>query len=226
MYGLGGERRLHEYNLPWLAGYEGSQPVRVGNAAHAQIQLDVYGEILDTLHVARSYDLGATHSGWEFQRVLLKDLGGKWQTMDEGIWEVRGGRRHFTHSRLMSWVAFDRAVRGVEEFGLTGPVDQWRATRDRDPRRHPRQRLERQAPELRAELRQRGARRRPAADAAGRLPAAGRSAGGLHRRRDPSRPDAGRPGQALSRRARRATAWPGRKARSWSAVSGWPTRCR
>ncbi len=131
MYGLGGERRLHEYTLPWLAGYEGSRPVRVGNAAHAQMQLDVYGEILDTLHVARSFDLGGdASSGWAFQRVLLRDLAAKWKMPDEGIWEVRGGKRHFTHSRLMSWVAFDRAVRSVEEFGLAGPVAKWRATRD------------------------------------------------------------------------------------------------
>ncbi len=130
MYGLGGERRLSEYELPWLTGYEGSRPVRVGNAAHAQIQLDVYGEILDTLHVGRRFELDASRDGWTFQKVLLEDLAAKWKQPDDGIWEVRGGKRHFTHSRLMSWVAFDRAICGVEEFGLTGPVAQWRKTRD------------------------------------------------------------------------------------------------
>ncbi len=111
MYGLAGERRLHEYELEWLSGYEGSRPVRIGNAAHAQTQLDVYGEILDTLHVARKYHLEASHDGWDFQKVLLQDLESKWRLPDEGIWEVRGGGRHFTHSRLMSWVAFDRAIK-------------------------------------------------------------------------------------------------------------------
>ena len=130
MYGLAGERRLSEQMLDWLSGYEGSRPVRIGNAAYAQLQLDVYGEILDALHVGRTYQLDASHDGWEFQRVLLDDLAGKWQAPDEGIWEVRGGARPFTHSRLMAWVAYDRAVRAVEQFGLAGPVATWRGLRD------------------------------------------------------------------------------------------------
>ncbi len=131
MYGLAGERRLTEETLPWLSGYEGSQPVRIGNAAHAQLQLDVYGEILDALHTARRYQLDASHDAWEFQQVLLRDLASKWMKPDAGIWEVRGSARHFTHSRLMAWVAYDRAIRAVEEHGLTGPCDEWRRMRDR-----------------------------------------------------------------------------------------------
>ncbi len=130
MYGLAGERRLTEQTLDWLAGYEGSRPVRIGNAAYAQLQLDVYGEILDALHVGRTYQLDASHDGWEFQKVLLDNLAAKWMKPDEGIWEVRGGARHFTHSRLMAWVAYDRAIRAVEEFGLSGPAGEWRRLRD------------------------------------------------------------------------------------------------
>ena len=130
MYGLAGERRLTELELPWLAGYEGSRPVRIGNAAHAQLQLDVYGEIPDALHTARRYQLDASHDAWAFQQVLLKDLESKWMEPDAGIWEVRGQPRHFTHSRLMAWVAYDRAIRAVEEHGLSGPADDWRRMRD------------------------------------------------------------------------------------------------
>lgn len=130
MYGLAGERRLTEQTLDWLPGYEGSRPVRIGNAAYAQLQLDVYGEILDALHVARTFQLDASHDGWAFQKVLLSDLATKWMRPDEGIWEVRGGARHFTHSRLMAWVAYDRGIRAVEGFGLSGPVGEWRKMRD------------------------------------------------------------------------------------------------
>jgi GH15 family glucan-1,4-alpha-glucosidase len=130
MYGLAGERRLTEQSLPWLSGYEGSRPVRFGNAAFAQLQLDVYGEILDAQHVGRKYHLDGSHDGWEFEKVLLNDLAAKWTNPDDGIWEVRGPARQFTHSRLMSWVAYDRGIRAVEEFGLAGPVARWRAMRD------------------------------------------------------------------------------------------------
>ncbi len=130
MYGLAGERRLSEQTLDWLSGYEDSRPVRIGNAAYAQLQLDVYGEILDALDVGRRFELEASHDGWEFQKVLLADLATKWMTPDEGIWEVRGGARHFTHSRLMTWVAYDRAIRAVEQYGLSGPVAEWRKMRD------------------------------------------------------------------------------------------------
>jgi GH15 family glucan-1,4-alpha-glucosidase len=130
MYGVLGERRLTEYELPWLPGYETSSPVRVGNAAHEQYQLDVYGEVLDALHQTRRAGIQEDPNAWAVQRAILDFLEGNWKEPDEGIWEVRGPRRDFTHSKVMAWVAFDRAVKGVEEFGLEGPVDQWKACRD------------------------------------------------------------------------------------------------
>ncbi|AWM38770.1 Trehalase [Gemmata obscuriglobus] len=130
MYGVGGERRLPETELPWLPGYEGSQPVRVGNGAYDQFQLDVFGETLDCLHLARHYGLSAAADDWRVERELLGRLEDVWREPDEGIWEVRGPARHFTHSKVMAWVAFDRAVKDVERFGLGGPVDRWRALRD------------------------------------------------------------------------------------------------
>jgi GH15 family glucan-1,4-alpha-glucosidase len=130
LYGLAGERRQAEQELNWLSGYEGSRPVRIGNAAYSQLQLDLCGEIMDALHVARKYKLEPSHDGWEFQKVLLKDLEAKWMEPDDGIWEVRGPPKHFTHSRLMTWVAYDRAVTGAEQFGLDGPAAEWRKLRD------------------------------------------------------------------------------------------------
>ena len=131
MYGVAGERRLDEYELPWLDGYEGSAPVRIGNAASEQFQLDVYGEVLDCLYQAREHGLPFDPTAWKIQRALLDHLEGAWHGPDEGIWEVRGERRHFVHSKVMAWVAFDRAVRTVEKSdGLDGPVDRWRAVRD------------------------------------------------------------------------------------------------
>ncbi len=129
MYGVGGERRLVEYEIPWLPGYEGASPVRIGNAAAGQIQLDVYGEVLDALYVARRAGLAAETASWALECALIAHLEKIWGQPDEGIWEVRGGRKHFTHSKVMAWVAFDRAVRSAEEFGLEGPVDRWRAIR-------------------------------------------------------------------------------------------------
>src|SRR5665213_1524795 len=130
MYGVAGERRLAEYEVPWLAGYEGSSPVRVGNAAAGQLQLDVYGEVLDALYVARRAGLAASSASWSLECGLIAHLETIWEQPDDGIWEVRGGRKHFTHSKVMAWVAFDRAIRSVEEFGLDGPVDRWRVVRD------------------------------------------------------------------------------------------------
>jgi GH15 family glucan-1,4-alpha-glucosidase len=130
MYGVAGERRLSEFELPWLDGYEGSTPVRVGNAASGQLQLDVYGEVLDCLYQARAHGLPLDPNAWKIQRGLLEHLEGAWREPDDGIWEVRGERRHFVHSKAMAWVAFDRAVRTVEDQGTTGPVDRWRALRD------------------------------------------------------------------------------------------------
>jgi GH15 family glucan-1,4-alpha-glucosidase len=130
MYGVAGERRLDEHELPWLAGYEESAPVRMGNGASEQVQLDVYGEVMDALYQSRAHGLAAEEQAWSLQRALLRHLADAWCDPDNGIWEIRGEKRHFTHSKVMAWVAFDRAVRSVEEQGLPGPVDEWRATRD------------------------------------------------------------------------------------------------
>lgn len=130
MYGIGGERRLPEYELPWLPGYQGSAPVRVGNGAAGQVQLDVYGEVVDALYVARRSGLVEDGPTWDLECALVGHLERIWNEPDDGIWEVRGGRRHFTHSKVMAWVAFDRAIRSAEEFGLNGPLDHWREIRD------------------------------------------------------------------------------------------------
>jgi GH15 family glucan-1,4-alpha-glucosidase len=130
MYGAAGERRLTELELGWLPGYEGSRPVRVGNAAAGQFQLDVYGEVMDSLHQARNVGIQSDEYAWGLQRALMDFLESKWQEPDEGIWEVRGPRRHFTHSKVMAWVAFDRAVAACERLSLDGPVGRWRAARD------------------------------------------------------------------------------------------------
>jgi GH15 family glucan-1,4-alpha-glucosidase len=129
MYGIAGERRLIESELPWLSGYEGSKPVRVGNAAHSQLQLDVYGEVADALFQARRRGLAPSEAGWGLECALVQQVEACWREPDEGIWEVRGGRRHFTYSKVMAWVALDRSIRSAEAFGLRGPVDRWRAVR-------------------------------------------------------------------------------------------------
>jgi GH15 family glucan-1,4-alpha-glucosidase len=126
MYGLAGERRLTEWEVPWLPGYRDSSPVRVGNAAHTQVQHDVYGELMDAMHVARLGGLAPSDSGWALQRAVLDHLEKAWVEMDEGIWEARSGPRHYTFSKVMAWVAFDRAVKSAEAFKLDGPVDHWR----------------------------------------------------------------------------------------------------
>ncbi len=130
LYGIAGERRIEEYELDWLSGYENSRPVRIGNEAHKQLQLDVYGELMDALHTARRRDLEPNGDAWRVQRALLRFLEQTWTEPDEGIWEVRGPRRHFTHSKLMAWVAFDRGVKECEQFGMSGPVEHWRRVRD------------------------------------------------------------------------------------------------
>jgi GH15 family glucan-1,4-alpha-glucosidase len=129
LYGVGGQRRIAESELAWLPGYEGSGPVRVGNAAHEQFQLDVYGEVMDALHQARVHGLDPDDHAWSLQRNLMDFLEGAWDEPDEGIWEVRGPRRHFTHSKVLAWVAFDRAVQAVERWDLDGPLDRWRRLR-------------------------------------------------------------------------------------------------
>jgi GH15 family glucan-1,4-alpha-glucosidase len=129
MYGIGGERRLTEWNAEWLSGHEASTPVRIGNAAHQQFQLDVYGELMDTFHQARCGGLTPDTSLWDLQLALVDHVAKVWNEPDEGIWEVRGPRRRFTYSRVMAWVAIDRAIKSAEAFGLDGPVDDWRALR-------------------------------------------------------------------------------------------------
>jgi GH15 family glucan-1,4-alpha-glucosidase len=129
MYGIAGERRMIEWEASWLPGYEGSRPVRIGNAAHLQLQLDVYGEVMDAAHQARRSGLATHESGWEMHLALLDHLAKIWKEPDEGIWEVRGGRKQFTHSKVMAWVAFDRAIKSAEMFGFEGPIDRWRALR-------------------------------------------------------------------------------------------------
>ena len=131
VYGVRGERRLPEIELPWLPGYAASAPVRVGNNAANQLQLDVYGELMDALYTARRVGIPNNENAWRLQGLLMKWLEKNWRQPDEGIWEVRGPRRHFTHSKMMCWVAFDRVVKMVEEFNLEGPLDHWREVRDR-----------------------------------------------------------------------------------------------
>lgn len=130
MYGIAGDRWLPEIEIPWLPGYENSRPVRVGNHAVEQRQLDVYGEVMDAFYVARESALRPLDEAWRLQKSLLEHLERVWREEDQGIWEVRGPPRAFTHSRLMCWVAFDRAVKSVEHFGLDGPVEHWRTIRD------------------------------------------------------------------------------------------------
>ena len=130
LYGLAGERRLTEIELPWLAGYENSKPVRIGNAAWSQFQLDVFGEICDSLHAARRMQVPLDENAWAVERELGEYLEKHWRDPDEGIWEVRGPRRHFVHSKVMAWVAFDRLVKTIERFGAEGPLDRWRNVRE------------------------------------------------------------------------------------------------
>lgn len=130
VYGVAGEHRLLEFELPWLPGYENSAPVRVGNAAYGQLQLDVYGEVMATMTLAREKGLHPDENAWRVQRVLMEHLETVWNQPDEGIWEIRGARRHFTYSKVMVWVAADRAVKTIERFGADGPLDRWRQLRD------------------------------------------------------------------------------------------------
>ena len=130
MYGIAGERRLDERELGWLPGYENSLPVRVGNAASTQLQLDVYGEVIEALYQGRVHGVPANANVWSLTCMLLRWLETGWRSVDAGLWEVRGPARHFTHSKVMAWVAFDRAVRFHDEFGATGPVERWREIRD------------------------------------------------------------------------------------------------
>jgi GH15 family glucan-1,4-alpha-glucosidase len=130
MYGVGGERRLTEYEVEWLPGYEGSSPVRTGNGAWRQVQFDVFGEVMDTLHQARRSGVDVNARAWAIQSNMMEYLESKWKDPDEGIWEVRGPRRHFVHSKVMAWVAMDRMVQDIEQFHLPGDVQRWKRVRD------------------------------------------------------------------------------------------------
>jgi GH15 family glucan-1,4-alpha-glucosidase len=183
MYGISGERRLWELEVPWLDGYAKSRPVRIGNAAHEQLQLDVYGEVMDTLYAARKYGFQHDEEGWRVQQALMEFLESAWSSPDNGIWEVRGPRRHFTHSKMMAWVAMDRAVHMVEKFEPDGPVEKWRALRT----------------QIHDDVCRQGfdTERFAVDDPAGRLSAGDRSARSRNRRSDSARVDGRRAGAAL-----------------------------
>lgn len=129
LYGIAGERRVSEWTVSWLPGFAQSRPVRIGNEASGQLQIDVFGEVMDASHQARRGGLATTDYGWQVQLAMLDHLARIWSQPDEGIWEMRSGRRHFTYSKVMAWVAFDRAIKDAERFGLEGPVAQWRELR-------------------------------------------------------------------------------------------------
>jgi GH15 family glucan-1,4-alpha-glucosidase len=130
MYGIMGERRLLEWEAGWLSGYQGAQPVRVGNAAHAQLQLDVYGELMDAFHQSRVANLKLDEGTWDLEREVVEHLAEVWDQPDHGIWERRGDGKHYVSSKVMTWLAFDRAIKSVETFGFDAPVERWRALRD------------------------------------------------------------------------------------------------
>jgi GH15 family glucan-1,4-alpha-glucosidase len=130
LYGVAGERRLPELELPWLRGYADSRPVRIGNLARTQVQHDVLGEMMDALHVARAHHLDSLDDAWQLQVKLVEFMEKSWSDPDRGIWEMRGPPRHFTHSKVMAWVALDRAAKAVTRFGLPGPAERWRAVAD------------------------------------------------------------------------------------------------
>ena len=131
LYGLRGERRITELELPWLPGYEGAKPVRIGNAASTQLQLDVLGELMSSFHLARRFHHKPDEDAWHLQQALVEFVCSHWQKPDEGIWEIRGEPRQFTHSKVMAWVALDRAIKGIEQYKLEGPLEKWRALRDK-----------------------------------------------------------------------------------------------
>jgi GH15 family glucan-1,4-alpha-glucosidase len=129
LYGVTGVRRLDEYEVSWLPGYQGAAPVRIGNAASRQFQLDVYGEVMDTMHLARASGLEPELAAWRLQVAMLEFLESAWKEPDEGLWEIRGPRRHFTHSKVMAWVAFDRCIKDAERYGFEAPLERWREIR-------------------------------------------------------------------------------------------------
>ena len=223
MYGLAGEKRLTEWEVPWLSGYEGSKPVRIGNAASDQLQIDVFGEVMDALHLARVGGLQDLAEGWDFQRALLSHLEKVWSSADDGIWEVRGERQHFTHSKVMAWVAFDRAIKSAEAFRLEGPIDHWRNLRAEIHDGGVRKGVQSRHRRLRPGIRIRPAGRKHSAYPRGRLLAAGRRARAGNDRgcRAPAHAQWVR--AAVRYRGQAMTDSLGERVLSWHAASGWPT---
>ncbi len=184
MYGVRGERHLLEWEIGWLSGYQGAKPVRVGNAASEQLQLDVYGEVMDALHQARGGGLAVPPSAWALQVKMIEHLETIWEQPDEGIWEVRGGRRHFVHSKVMAWVALDRAVQDIEQNGLSGPIERWRQVRDAIHADVCTKGFQRKQEQLYAELRQSRFGRESVVDPDRRLSATRRRSRSRHRYSD------------------------------------------
>ena len=197
MYGLRGERRLDEWEVPWLPGFESSKPVRVGNAAAKQLQVDVFGEVMDAFYHARNGKLVPSEAGWEFQRELLKHLEKIWDRPGSGIWEMRGQPRQFVTSKVMAWGAFDRAIKSVEESRLEGPVDRWRALRQQIHDEVCREGFQFRSRGLRAALRLDQARCRRAAYSAGGISAGERPSRSFNHPGDRTPVDQGRTGAAL-----------------------------
>ena len=224
MYGAGGERRLSEYELDWLPGYEGSTPVRVGNAASEQFQLDVYGEVLASLSLMREAVGESSEGGsWDFEVALLEYLEGAWHQPDDGIWEVRGGRQHFTHSKVMAWVGVrPRGAHGREDRAA-GPDRPLAAGARRHPRAGVRRGLRRREGRVHAGVRLEGDGRVAAHAADVRVPARGRPAHRRHGRRDRARAAPRRLRAALPTAPRSPTACPPARACSSRARSGSPT---
>ena len=183
LYGVTGVRRLDEYEVSWLPGYQGAAPVRVGNAASKQFQLDVYGEVMDTLHLARMSGLDPEPEAWNLQVALLEFLESHWQLPDDGIWEIRGPQQHFVHSKVMAWVAFDRGIKDAERDGLEAPLERWTQIRDAIHAEVCAKGFDAQARLFRAVLRILASGCEPVADTASGFPAARRSARARHRRR-------------------------------------------
>ena len=226
MYGVAGERRLTEWELPWLPGYEGSKPVRVGNGAHDQLQLDVYGEVMDALHQARVGGIAQSETAWALQRQLLEHLEEIWEEPDCGLWEVRGPPQHFTHSKIMAWVAFDRGIKDAEAYGFECPLAALARAARKDPRADLRARLRCAAQLFRAGLRFQVARCEPVADSGTGISAAGRSAVARHDPRDRVAAAARRLRPALRHATRPKTACRPVRAPSSRAASGSRMRMR